>query len=142
MTRPDFRSIDEYIAAQPAAAQVALGRVRCAIRAAAWGAEEGISYKIPAYTLHGGVLLYFAGWKQHFSIYPASDRMVAAFKGELDPYRASKGTLRFPLSVPVPVKLIERIARFRVREIDERKQAKGAAKKRAGSSQSGRKVAR
>lgn len=129
MARPDFRSIDEYIAAQPAASQVALGRVRCAIRAAAWGAEEGISYKIPAYKLHGSVLLYFAGWKNHFSIYPAGDRLVAAFKGELDPYRASKGTLRFPLSVPVPVKLIERIARFRVQEISEGKRPKAAAKK-------------
>jgi uncharacterized protein YdhG (YjbR/CyaY superfamily) len=63
MPRAEFKSVDEYIAAQPAAAQVALGRVRCAIRAAAWGAEEGISYKIPAYTLHGTVVLYFAGWK-------------------------------------------------------------------------------
>ena len=124
MARPDFRSIDEYIAAQPAAAQVALGRVRCAIRAAAWGAEEGISYKIPAYTLHGSVLLYFAGWKSHFSIYPAGDRLMTAFKGEMEPYRASKGTLRFPLSEPVPVKLIERIARFRVKEIAEGKQPK------------------
>jgi uncharacterized protein YdhG (YjbR/CyaY superfamily) len=130
MARPDFRSIDEYIAEQSASSQVALGRVRCAIRAAAWGAEEGISYKIPAYRLHGSVLLYFAGWKEHYSIYPASDAMVAAFKGELDPYRASKGTLRFPLSKPVPVKLIERIARFRVKEIDERKQAKAAVSKK------------
>lgn len=129
MARPDFRSIDEYIAAQPASSQVALGRVRCAIRAAAWGAEERISYKIPAYTLHGSVLLYFAGWKEHYSLYPASDAMIAAFKGALDPYRASKGTLRFPLSEPVPVKLIERIARFRAKEIDDRKQAKVAAQK-------------
>lgn len=129
MVRPDFKSIDEYIAAQPAASQVALGRVRCAIRAAAWGAEEGISYKIPAYTLQGRVLLYFAGWKHHYSIYPAGDRLMAAFKGELEPYRASKGTLRFPLSEPVPVKLIERIARFRIEEISERKRAKVAAKR-------------
>jgi uncharacterized protein YdhG (YjbR/CyaY superfamily) len=126
MPRAEFKSVDEYIAAQPAASQVALGRVRCAIRAAAWGAEEGISYKIPAYTLHGTVVLYFAGWKQHYSIYPADDRLVAAFDGELEQYRASKGTLRFPLSVPVPVKLIERIARYRVKEIAERKRAKAA----------------
>jgi uncharacterized protein YdhG (YjbR/CyaY superfamily) len=131
MPRTEFKSVDEYIAAQPAASQVALGRVRCAIRAAAWGAEEGISYKIPAYTLHGTVVLYFAGWKQHYSIYPADDRLVAAFDGELEQYRASKGTLRFPLSVPVPVKLIERITRFRVKEIAERKLAKATpAKKR------------
>jgi uncharacterized protein YdhG (YjbR/CyaY superfamily) len=76
------------------------------------------------------VLLYFAGWKQHYSIYPAGDRLMAAFKGELEPYRASKGTLRFPLSEPVPVKLIERIARFRVKEIAERKQPKVETKKR------------
>jgi uncharacterized protein YdhG (YjbR/CyaY superfamily) len=130
MAGTDFRSIDEYIAAQPAASQVALGRVRCAIRAAAWGAEEGISYKIPAYTLHGVVVLYFAGWKQHYSIYPASDRLVATFKGELDRYKASKGTLRFPLSEPVPVQLIERIARFRAKEIAERKHAKAATSKK------------
>src|ERR1700727_3666026 len=81
MGRPDFRSIDEYIAAQPAASQVPRGRVRCAIRAAAWGAEEGISYKIPAYTLHGKVLLYFAGWKQHYSIYPADDPFLLGVSG-------------------------------------------------------------
>ena len=127
MSRPEFKSVDEYIAAQPAASQVALGRIRCAIRAAAWGAEEGISYKIPAYTLHGAVVLYFAGWKQHYSLYPASDELIAAFGGELEQYRASKGTLRFPLSVPVPVKLIERIARYRLKEIGERERAKAAA---------------
>jgi uncharacterized protein YdhG (YjbR/CyaY superfamily) len=131
MPRTEFKSVEEYIAAQPAASQVALGRVRCAIRAAAWGAEEGISYKIPVYTLHGAVVLYFAGWKQHYSIYPADDRLVAAFNGELDQYKASKGTLRFPLSVPVPVKLIERIARFRVKEISERKRANAATQKKA-----------
>jgi uncharacterized protein YdhG (YjbR/CyaY superfamily) len=128
MPKPEYKSVDEYIAAQPAASQVALGRIRCAIRAAAWGAEEGISYKIPAYTLHGAVVLYFAGWKQHYSLYPASDELVAAFGGELEQYRASKGTLRFPLSVPVPVKLIERIARYRLKEIGER--AKAAAPKK------------
>jgi uncharacterized protein YdhG (YjbR/CyaY superfamily) len=130
MSRPEFKSVDEYIAAQPAASQVALGRIRCAIRAAAWGAEEGISYKIPAYTLHGAVVLYFAGWKQHYSLYPASDELVAAFGGELEQYRASKGTLRFPLSVPVPVKLIERIARYRLKEIGERERAKAVASKK------------
>jgi uncharacterized protein YdhG (YjbR/CyaY superfamily) len=130
MPKPEFKSVDEYIAAQPAASQVALGRIRCAIRAAAWGAEEGISYKIPAYTLHGAVVLYFAGWKQHYSLYPASDELVAAFGGELEQYRASKGTLRFPLSVPVPVKLIERIARYRLKEIGERERAKAVAPKK------------
>jgi uncharacterized protein YdhG (YjbR/CyaY superfamily) len=80
--------------------------------------------------LNGAVVLYFAGWKQHYSLYPASDELVAAFGGELEQYRASKGTLRFPLSVPVPVKLIERIARYRLKEIGERERAKAAAPKK------------
>ena len=53
-------------------------------------------------------MIYFAGWSQHYSIYPSSDRLVAAFKDALTRYTISKGTIRFPLSEPVPVKLIER----------------------------------
>ena len=58
----------------------------------------------------------FAGWKQHYSLYPAIGRLVAEFKVELAPYEISKGTIRFPLSDPVPVKLIERITKFRAKE--------------------------
>ncbi len=60
-------------------------------------AEECISYQIPAFKLHGRVLLYFAGWQEHYSVYPASDAHGCGFPGELDAYRVSKGTLRFPL---------------------------------------------
>jgi uncharacterized protein YdhG (YjbR/CyaY superfamily) len=120
MTKPEFKNVDEYIAAQPEAGQAVLGTVRRAIRKALPKAEEVISYKIPAYKLHGGVVLYFAGWKQHYSLYPAGDRLVAAFKDELTPYKISKGTIRFPLGKPVPVKMIERIAKFRATEIAKR----------------------
>ena len=61
-------------------------------------------------------VLYFAGWKQHYSLYPAGARLVAEFQNELAPYEISKGTIRFPLAEPVPVKLITRIARFRAKE--------------------------
>jgi uncharacterized protein YdhG (YjbR/CyaY superfamily) len=61
-------------------------------------------------------LLYFAGWKHHYSLYPATDDLVETFKDDLAPYEVDKGTIRFPLSQPVPVKLIERIAKFRVKE--------------------------
>ncbi|HEY3989324.1 MAG TPA: DUF1801 domain-containing protein [Acidobacteriaceae bacterium] len=118
------KAIDEYIAMQPVATQIALESVRGAIAKAAPDAEECISYQIPAFKLNGRVLLYFAGWKEHFSIYPASDAMVAAFEGELDAYRVSKGTLRFPLEKPAPVKLIARIAKFRAQELAEGKAAK------------------
>ncbi|HEV3086337.1 MAG TPA: DUF1801 domain-containing protein [Candidatus Elarobacter sp.] len=120
MAKTDFKSVDEYIASQPDAVQSVLERVRSTIRKAVPGGEEAISYQIPAYKMQGVVILYFAGWKKHYSLYPAGDALVAAFKDELEPYELSKGTIRFPLSQPVPVKLIERIAKFRAKEIAAR----------------------
>src|SRR5215471_3540690 len=117
MAKTDFKSVDDYIAAQPQAAQRVLGRVRGTIRAALPRAEEVISYQIPAYRLDGRPTLYFAGWKQHYSLYPAGERLVAAFKDELAGHVIRKGTIRFSLSEPVPVKLIGRIAKFRVKEV-------------------------
>jgi uncharacterized protein YdhG (YjbR/CyaY superfamily) len=113
---PSFETVDEYIASQPKPARRVLKRVRSIIRKAMPRAEEVISYQIPAYKLHGGGVLYFAGWKQHYSLYPAGDRLVKEFKEELAPYEVSKGTIRFPLSDPVPAKLIEGIAKFRAKE--------------------------
>jgi uncharacterized protein YdhG (YjbR/CyaY superfamily) len=85
---------------------------------------------IPAYKLQGQRVLYFAGWKQHYSLYPATGRVVAAFRKELAPYEISKGTIRFPFSEPVPLKLIERIAKFRAEEVAARAAAKAARPKR------------
>jgi len=62
-------------------------------------------------------VLYFAGWKSHYSLYPASDALVEAFARELAPYERRKGTIKFPLSEPVPVRLIEKIAKFRARQL-------------------------
>jgi uncharacterized protein YdhG (YjbR/CyaY superfamily) len=120
MAKPDFKSVDEYIASQPEAVQEILNSVRRAIRKAMPDAQEAISYSIPAYKLNGSPILWFAGWKRHYSLYPAGDRLLAAFKEALEPYEVEKGTVRFPLSEPVPVKLIERIAEFRAREADEK----------------------
>lgn len=117
MTETDLNNVDEYIAAQPEVAQAALATVRSAIRKALPKAEEIISYKMPAYQLHGAVVLYFAGWKKHYSLYPAGERLVRAFKDELGAYQVGKGTVRFPLSEPVPANLIGRIAKFRAREL-------------------------
>ncbi len=122
MAGKDFKSVDEYIAAQPV--------LRCArdtIRKALPGAEEVISYKIPAYRQDGGIVLYFAGWKQHYSIYPAGERLVAVFTGELAPCAISKGTICFPLSEPVPITLIGRIAKFRAKEMAERGKIRSSA---------------
>ena len=130
MAKTDFKSVDEYIASQPGAVRDIFGRVRSAIRAAVPGAEEVISYKIPTYKLHGGPVLYFAGWKRHYSLYPATERAAAAFSEELASYEVNKGTIRFPLSQPVPVKLIGRIAKFRAKEVAGRKKTKAAAPKK------------
>ncbi|HEX9464461.1 MAG TPA: DUF1801 domain-containing protein [Alphaproteobacteria bacterium] len=130
MAKTGFKSVDEYIASQPEAVQGVLERVRSTIRKAVPGAEEVISYRIPTYKLRGGPVLYFAGWRQHYSLYPASDQVVAAFKDDLAPYEVNKGTIRFPLSQPVPVKLIERIAKFRAKEVAERENAKAAPPKK------------
>ena len=127
MAKTNIKSVDEYIATQPLAARGVLERVRNAIRNAVPAAEEVISYQIPAYKLHGGPVLFFAGWKEHYSLYPASQRVVTAFADQLKPYAVRKGTIRFPLDQPVPVRLIAGIARLRAYEVAER--AKAAAKK-------------
>jgi uncharacterized protein YdhG (YjbR/CyaY superfamily) len=129
MAKTDFKSVDDYIATKPESVRAILQRVRGAIRKAVPRAQEAISYQIPAYNLDGGTVIYFAGWKEHFSLYPASDRLVKAFKNELAPYKISKGTIRFPLGEPVPTKLIADIAMFRAKETAERLEAKAAVKK-------------
>jgi uncharacterized protein YdhG (YjbR/CyaY superfamily) len=92
------RNIDEYIAGFPRPVQDVLRRVRSTIRKAVPGAEEAISYKIPMYKMNGRPVLYFAGWKEHYSLYPANHRLVAAFKDDLAPYEVNnKGTIRFPV---------------------------------------------
>lgn len=124
MAKTACKSVDQYIASQPDARLGILERVRSAIRKAVPAAEEVISYKIPTYKLPGGGGLYFAGWKQHYSLYPAGERLLIAFQDELACYQISKGTIRFPLSQPVPVKLIGRIAKFRAQEVAARDKAK------------------
>ena len=124
MAASPFRSVSEYIASKPKDVRVALRRVRAAIRTGVPAAEETLSYQMPTYRLDGVPVLYFAGWKEHFSLYPATGRLVEEFGDELERYVVSKGTIRFPLSQPVPVRLIERIARFRAEENDARQKAK------------------
>jgi uncharacterized protein YdhG (YjbR/CyaY superfamily) len=130
VAKTDFKTVDDYIATHPPDVQATLQRVRSAIRKAVPGAEEAISYQIPTYKLHGTYVVYFAGWKQHFSLYPAGDRLVAAFRKELAPYEVNKGTIRFPLAQPVPGKLIERIAKFLAEEAAARASAKASGSKK------------
>jgi uncharacterized protein YdhG (YjbR/CyaY superfamily) len=130
MAKTDFKSVGHYIAAQPEAAQEVLESVRSTIRKALPGAEEAISYRMPAYKLGGETVIYFAGWKQHYSLYPVTAHLVEAFKKDLAPYELNdRGTLRFLLAQPVPVKLIARIAKLRAKEVAHREKV-AAPKKR------------
>lgn len=123
-------SVAAYISGFPRPVQTVLKRVRSIIRKAVPGAEEVISYQIPAFKLNGRPVLYFAAWKEHYSVYPSNARLVAAFKDKLARYELAKGTIRFPLSEPVPAKLIEGIAKFRAKEVAEAVKAKAAARKK------------
>lgn len=113
MAKRAFPSVDEYLAAQPEETRKVLARVRAAIRKALPRAEETISYNIPAYRIEKKVAIYFAGWKRHYSLYPFGDELLAKFRDELAGCELDKGTIRFPLSEPVPAGLIGRIAKFR-----------------------------
>jgi len=108
------KSIDEYIAAFPPEVRAILGRVRLTISNAAPGAQEGISYQIPTFTLHGA-LVYFAAFKNHIGFYPPVKGDVRLEKA-ISSYAGEKGNLRFPLDQPIPYSLIERIVKFRVRQ--------------------------
>ena len=107
------KSVDEYIAAQPEAVRPKLEQVRAAIRRAVPEALEGIGYGMPGYKLQGRPMLYFAGFQEHYSLFAASGTFFAALEDELRGYDLRKGTVHFPLTKPVPVKLISRIAKLR-----------------------------
>jgi uncharacterized protein YdhG (YjbR/CyaY superfamily) len=127
MQKTSFRSVDEYIAKQPKEMRPILERVRGIIRKAMPSAKEGISYQIPTYKLpSGGGMLSFAGWKEHYALYPGAEA-VAVFRKELAPYEVSKGTVRFPRTEPVPVRLISTLAKFRAQEA-----ARSPVKKKTG----------
>lgn len=112
MAKTTANPVEVYLKRQrPEVVQV-LGQVRRAIARAIPRTEEGISYGIPAFKLGTSPVIFFAGWKAHYSIYPASAPLVAAFSTELAPYAISKGTIRFPLDEKVPTALIGRLAKF------------------------------
>ncbi len=108
------KKIDDYINSFPKDVQVILKSVRTTIQNVAPNAEETISYGIPTFKLHGN-LVHFGGFKKHIGFFPTSSG-VMAFKKELESYRTSKGTVQFPLDTLVPLKLIEKITKFRVSE--------------------------
>ena len=117
-------TIDDYIAGFPAGVGAILERIRQTVRAAAPGAVETISYRMPAFRQHG-ILVYFAAFRNHIGLYPPV-RGDARLEKALAQYAGEKGNLRFPLDRPIPYALIARIVKLRVRQDSE----KVAARKR------------
>ena len=112
-------SIDQYIAAQPVSVRAGLEKLRITIKKAAPKAEEVISYQMPGFRFHG-ILVWFAAANDHYGLYPFP-KTIDAFRPKLAAYELSKGTIKFPLDKPIPVKLITEIVKFRVSENLKRK---------------------
>lgn len=111
-----FRTHEEYIGSFPREVQQVLQHIRQTILKAAPEAEETISYNMPTFRLNGQVLIYYAAWKEHYSIYPTTTAMERELK-EIAQYTTSgKGTIQFPADKPVPFSLITKIVQFRIKE--------------------------
>jgi len=109
--------VRKYIASVPPGSRRAFRELRAAIRAAAPRAEVCISYGILGFRLDGRILVWCAAWKQHVSLYPMTARIRRAHAAALKKYEMSKGTVRFPLSAPIPVTLVRRLVKARMREV-------------------------
>jgi uncharacterized protein YdhG (YjbR/CyaY superfamily) len=116
------KNVDEYLAAIPATVRKMLQQIRQTIKAAAPKAEEVISYQMPAFK-YQGMLVYYAGYKNHIGFYPVSSA-IKAFEKELSNYPTTKGTVQFPIDKPLPLGLIAKMVKFRVKENEARQKAK------------------
>jgi uncharacterized protein YdhG (YjbR/CyaY superfamily) len=123
MGRMAAESIDQYIDGFPPEIQALLRQMRSVIASAAPTASEAIKYSMPTFTLHGN-LVHFAGFKNHIGFYPGPSG-IHAYTREISKYENSKGAVRFPLDQPLPVQLITKIVKFRVKETLAKEKLKG-----------------
>ncbi len=122
MAKTNFQSIDEYISACPVESQAYLKQIRKLIHTLVPDAKEKISYQMAAFERNGKNLIHFAGWKKHVSLYPVPAGSEA-FERQIAKYVDGKGTVKFALDEPLPIKLIERVVKLHFAV--NRKQTKG-----------------
>ena len=109
-------TVEEYLAGLPKDTRGTLQKVRSAMRAAAPDAIEKLGYGMPGFYLDGHPLAYYAGFKEHCSLFPASPAVVRRFAEELQRYDVAKSTIRFPIGKPPPAALVKRIVKARIEE--------------------------
>ena len=109
-------SVEEYLATLPEGSRAALEELRKTIRAAAPDATETISYQMPAFKDHGRLLVSYAAFKDHCSLFPMSVKVIEAHREELEPYHTGKGTIRFHADKPLPAGLVRTLVRARIEE--------------------------
>lgn len=110
-------SVDGYMATLPDDRRAAMESLRQTIRAAAPAATEAISYNMPAFRLDGRFFVSYEAYKRHYSLFPWTDEMVEELGDAVRPYAVGKGTLRFPADEPIPLDVVRRIIRIRLREL-------------------------
>jgi len=113
-TKKASKTIDDYVDRFPKNVKELLAQMRLTIKKAAPKAEETISYGIPSFKL-GRNLVWFAGYERHVGFYPGSSA-IAAFKKELSAYKSAKGSVQFPADQPLPLALVSRIVKFRMKQ--------------------------
>ena len=119
----DYDTVEKYIASFSPEIRKALNEIRSTVRKTAPEAEETIAYRMPAYKLNGKPLVYFAAFKNHIGFYP-TPRGIEAFDKELKKYKHAKGSVQFPLDKPMPLALIKKMVKFRVKENTEKAASK------------------
>ena len=108
--------VDAYMSRLPDDRRGPMQQLRATIRAAAPGAEEVITYKMPGFKLGNRFLVSYDAYKRHYSMFPSTDPMIAALGDELAPYLKGRGTISFPADRPLPLDLIRRIIENRITE--------------------------
>lgn len=123
MNKP-AKTVDEYLNALPLKVQKTLGQVRKAILSACPKAEEIISYRIPAYKYNGRIIIFFAAFKNHCSIYAMGYALIEKFRNSLKNYEISGTTIHFPLDKPLPASLIKKLVEARIKQNEDKKRTK------------------